>query len=663
VQTALRGTRGEPVEALGARFLAAESKATRTLGIDLVRDREALLAHARAEADHDLARATLLRLLRVHGAAAADAVVELLEARGYPADPPVLQELEACDRTDLIVTLAGSPAEATQRAALLALSRLPALDARFQDPLLRLHDTAPPALKRLALAALLPLGTEEARRRFEAAPELALDVLTSRAYIASPCPFPFPLRRFLEGADASRLRELSNVAEILPPAEPGLFFDLYRAWDELDRAADAPALEEGTEREREKVLEGLARSGDAESARLLFNRLVDGEIRGHALVLGVLRAAAKLLPPAELERLLPLLREQAQEERPRDGKEAPPWSLYRAALLRGGCNALGHRQVTAALDDLCAFLVDPALQPAAFDWQERSYLPTWALDALRDFPAAQVEPAFRRALARAEADGSLPACDPGDLFDVAQYCRGGSERGRGLHEVGAALCEVLERLPVAEDVGTEHMLALGGLNRLADAAAVARAHAARKRARGYTALDADWTPAWMEARAALYDALAARDPQAVLAAAEASGDPTILYTATWYLRFMLGDPDRAARAGEIAVHKTAGLDRWARDTLATARNAQGRPDDALRLLDPHERTLAKRRVGGTWHDAFYAEAYVQLGEERRARHALEQAATNRRVLAHVRADPVFAPFADVFRDADESFFYGKLFGE
>jgi hypothetical protein len=216
-------------------------------------------------------------------------------------------------------------------------------------------------------------------------------------------------------------------------------------------------------------------------------------------------------------------------------------------------------------------------------------------------------------------------------------------------------------MPVEEEVGLEHMLALGGLNRLEGAAATARADAARKRARGYTLLDGDWTPEWLEARASLYEALAARDPEAVLAAAGASGDPKVLYTATWYLRFMLGDPDRAARAGELAVRKTAGLDRWACDTLATVRAVQGRPEEALRLLDPHERTPAKRRVAGTWHDAFFAEAYLQLGEERRARHALEQAVTDRRVLAHVRADPAFAVYADVFRDADESFFFNKLF--
>jgi hypothetical protein len=415
-----------------------------------------------------------------------------------------------------------------------------------------------------------------------------------------------------------------------------------------------------------KLLDGAARAGDAVSAKRMLDRLVAGEVREHELAARTLMAAARLLPAEEIVRILPLLREQARDERPRDGTESPPSSRLRAALLRGGCNALGWVRAEGALDDLCDFVLDPALQPAAFDGRDWSKLPPWALDAMRDFPPAPVDAAFRRALARADADGRLADCNAADLIGLARIARSGFgddpwERGRALHEVALALFETVERLPLGEESAFDRMLALGGLGRDAEAAAAARADAARKRARGFTALDGDATPEVVEVRARFYDARAASDAKALFAAAEASGDPFLLNLAAWYLRFEVRDLELAGHAGEEAVRRSAGLHRLYRDTLAAVRNAQGRPAEALRLLDPRERVPARRPEGGRWHDVFFAEAHVQQGEELSARHALMQAAADRRVLPWIRADRAFAPFAEVFRLADESFFYDRLF--
>ncbi|HEX5135344.1 MAG TPA: hypothetical protein VFY93_00095, partial [Planctomycetota bacterium] len=173
----------------------------------------------------------------------------------------------------------------------------------------------------------------------------------------------------------------------------------------------------------------------------------------------------------------------------------------------------------------------------------------------------------------------------------------------------------------------------------------------------------DGTPEYFETRARLYEALAAKDAAASVAAAEAADDPFAWNLAAWYLRFEVGDAVApAARAGETAVRESAGLRRLYRDTLASVRNAQGRPGDALRLLDPLDRVPARRRVASLWHEVFFAEAYLQKGEDTSARHALERAARDRRVLPSLRKNPAFARFEDVFRDADESFFYDVLFG-
>jgi len=660
-QGALRHTSGPDVEALGARFLESPSRTVRTLGIDLLRDREALLAHARREPDENLAKAAVYRALRLHGATAAEEALQVLQARGIPVQTPVVRELLDGGRVDLVVGLAVAGDERARRTALGALADLPALDAQYEAALLAAEADAPAPLRSAALGALVALGTPAARQRLLDAGETALSVLAARALPGGMIPFDFPLRPFLAGADADRLQTLGLLAEAVPAPEPGLFRDLMAAWDGIDLGEGVGA---GVTLEKQKLLEGLARSSDATSAQALFDDLVAARLLDPALVMGVLKAAARHLPAEQLARLLPLLESQVAAERPDAERRPPPYSVYRHHMLLGGINALGYRQVEAALPFLCDCLLDPTLTKPAYDWKGWSGVPYWAREALRDFPATQVEPAFRAALARAEADGRLARMDPAELFDQARWGRTfGRDRGRRLDEVSLALAQVLERLPFEGEVAYERMVALGGLSRYAEAAAAAREDAARKRACGWTEFDGFWTPERAEQRAGLYEALAAGDAAAVAAVAEASDEPYVTNLAAWYLRFNTPDLPRAAAAGEKAVRASAGLQHDFRDTLAAVRVAQGDPDAALRLLDPRQLLPVKRNVTSRWYLVFAAQAHLLRGDRLLARYALETAADqDRRILPSVRRDPAFQDpeFQEIFRRADEDFFF-RLF--
>jgi hypothetical protein len=161
----------------------------------------------------------------------------------------------------------------------------------------------------------------------------------------------------------------------------------------------------------------------------------------------------------------------------------------------------------------------------------------------------------------------------------------------------------------------------------------------------------------MAGRARLYEALAAGDAAAVAAVAGELGDPLLLGTAAWYLRFELDALDRAVPVAEEAVRRTAGLVHAYRDTLAAVRIGQGRPREALDLLDPHRVLPAKRPVGSGYHYLFLAQAFQAQGEVLQARHSLELGlAEDRRLVPHARSLPEFAAFADIFTQLDQEFF-------
>jgi hypothetical protein len=167
----------------------------------------------------------------------------------------------------------------------------------------------------------------------------------------------------------------------------------------------------------------------------------------------------------------------------------------------------------------------------------------------------------------------------------------------------------------------------------------------------------------MEGRAALYDALAAGTPDAFRVAIDRlGGDPLLLYSAAWSLLFSVPDLALAERAAEEAVRATAGLSHMYREGLAAVRIRQGRAEDALAMLDPGCRLPVKRSFLSGWPEVLLAKAHLLRGETLEARHALETALENdRRIAADVRRDPDLAPFADVFRTADEEFF-DRVFG-
>jgi hypothetical protein len=657
--SALRGAEGPEVEALGARLLEAKTAEVRTLGIDLVRDPQALLAYARAEPQEDLVKTAVSRALGLHGAGVAREALALLRERGLATPHRVIQELKRTGSVALLLELATGASEDERRAALRALGDLPRIDAQHERTLLDLHARAPDPLRKAALGALLPLGTDAVRRRYEEAGEEALARLYGRAEVGHPIPFAFPLRRYLAGATATRLQTLARIAEALPAPEPRFFFDLLQAWDALNAGERVgEGIDAGAAQQKVKLLDALARSSDRASARKLFDLLVTGKTKDPSLVLGTLKAAARLLPPEQLARLLPILREQVKGEHPLADRLPPPHNELRLRLLFGSINALAHARVEAALDDLCALVLDPQLHLPAFDWKHESFAWRAALQALRHFPASAVEPAFRRALAEAEADGRLAALHPARLFDAVGRCRQGRWRGRWLAEVAVALCEVLERLPWEGEVTYQRAIALGTLRRYAEAAAAAREGARRKRALGYTPEDGFYTPAFLEGRALIYEALAAGSVAQFRAALPRfEGDPFLLSLAAWNLRFDLPDLALAAQASEEAVRRSAGLFHTFRNTLASIRLAQGRPKEALDLLDPHRRLPVKREEQSMWFLLFRAQTHRMLGDDVSARHDLELAvAEDRRLLPYARSLPELAAFADVFREADAEFF-------
>jgi len=306
---------------------------------------------------------------------------------------------------------------------------------------------------------------------------------------------PVPLERFLEGADAERLERLVRAARAVGDVEPGLFARLFRAWDALPpgEREGSDIRDSGPLQEQINVLEHLADSTDVASARTLFADVLAGRIAKPELVLGVLRAAAKLLAPAELAPLIPRLRTLAAEERAHEDGDAPVPDRLRRVTLFFGLRALAWAR-TPGTPALCAELfLDPRLHAPAFDWEDDSGVGWWALNALRHFPRAGAEAAFRAALAGAEADGRLARLHPATLRDAIDVCRVHRDRGRRLAGVGAALAETLRRLPWEDE--TEYLLGreYGALRRYELAAGAMRADAARKRRIGFLATDGFWT--------------------------------------------------------------------------------------------------------------------------------------------------------------------------
>jgi len=632
--------------ALAERFLKAESRQLRTLGIDLLDDPEALVAHARVEPDRGLAVAAGLRGLEL--GAEPRAIVELLRRGGGHLPRQLFMVLRRLGAVDLLVELAQDEDESVSRQALQQIGHLAQLDIKYEATLLGLHDKADEARQVTTLRALLPLGSDEVRRRFEQAGEDGLKVVAGRAQLDEPVPFTLPLVPHLADITPVRLYWLQRAADALQSVEPGFYHALFKAWDRVVPAAP------GEETVDVDPAEGRS---EALSARLLLAEIASGEMKDPVLMLGIFKAAARLADGESFTALLPLLREQAAAEHAGPERTPPAPSSYRNVVLRGGINAMAYAQVEAGLASLCDFLLDPGLQPASIDGPEQSWVPYWSLNALRHYAPDKVHAALFGALKRAEADSRLSALHPDHLFQLVRWGRTSRDRGRRLNEVVLLLCWVLERLPWEGEVLYEKMAALGGMRRYEQAAAVARTDAAQKRSRFFRVEDGFWTPARMEARGRIYDVLASGEATELRPVfASVGDDPFLLNWLAWNALFTLSDVALAADAADLAVRNTAALYHQYRNTLAAVRNAQERPHDALALLDSLRTLPVKRRATSGWYLIFQARAHLKLDDEKSARQDLEAALTmDRRILPYARGLPEFQRFADLFKQVEEEF--------
>ena len=76
-----------------------------------------------------------------------------------------------------------------------------------------------------------------------------------------------------------------------------------------------------------------------------------------------------VLEGEDLAPLGPLLERQVKGEYARKDREAPPYDGYRFVALRGGILAAGYARTESLLPLLARFVLDPKLQPSAFDFE------------------------------------------------------------------------------------------------------------------------------------------------------------------------------------------------------------------------------------------------------------------------------------------------------
>jgi len=652
---ALRSEGGPGAERLGAELLGNENVELRLLGIELVRDRGLLLALLAREPEVPVAESAVLRVLEVEGAGPAPELADALRARGLSCTRRLAQGFRRAGAAATLVAFA----EGGSDEALDALAGFDALDPALEARLLALHSGATGERRTRALAALIPIGTPAVRDRVIDAAEAGIDALAVRAGVDGPISFSLPLLSRVASANAQELRRLGRIAAALPSPEPGLFLALLDRWAAV-AGAEGPLAdsEGGPMRQRILLVESLARAHDRESVAVLFGRLVQGSLGDVHFVLPVLEAAARHLSGKEIEPLVPLLRARCGEERPLPERRAPPYDEMRRRLLWGGINALALKPSDGALAGLLPLLLDPALQPMAYDWEDSSPVPLWVLEALRHFPADAVAAALAAELGAAEEEGRLAAMHPATLFQYVKACREGRDRGRLMPEVALLLSAVLDRLPFDGEVAAERISALATLGRWAEAGALARRTAAAARASGRSDDEGFWTPRRLDGRAAICDAMARGDGAALRALAEAPrADPIVSYLAAWNLLFPLGDPPAAEIAAAQAAWGTGALYHAYRDLLGMVCVRRGRPREAIWWFDP-EAALPVRRPSdqGARHLLYQAKALVALGAVREAQNDLERAIReDRRLIAEAKADPDFAPFVESFRLAEEEF--------
>jgi len=633
------------------RWVGSAETRLRTLAVGLLEDAGELARFAAAEPDPDLAATAMRRALEK--GADPEAAAEFLRARPEARPESLLQQLRLAGAAGPLVRLA-TEVERLRRGALEELSLVPSLDARFEPALLALHDAAEGPARRAALAALLPLGTEAVRDRVVAAGIDALEALARRGRAGLRIEFRVPLLALLPHLDASGRKAAEEAAAALRDPEPGVFCALLAALDATP--ATDPSEEEQRATRRRRIGDDLALSTDVASTEALFARLLSGEAKSPSLLFPTFKAAARLLPSDRLFALAPMLERAAAEERARPDRTAPVYSEQRHALLLGGVRALAHARAEGAPGLFCRFLLDPLLQPGAcVDPRASSDLPKWALDGLRLFPADACDRALRAALRTMEDSGDLARIHPDDLLDLAAYCHQAEDRGRRLFEVALALCEVVARVPGANDVALQRARALIGLGRRGEAAASLRLFAEERLRFGAPGEEGWFSPDRLRRRAALYEAVEARDVAKVF---EACGDDPELQNAgassLFFQAISVGDAEKLARS---AVRLTATMHPGHRMTLAGILASSGRPAEALDLLEARAFLRERLRASEGWQSLWRAKAYCLLGRREQAETQLVTALlADRSIDSYARADPALQPIAAAFRKADEAFF-------
>lgn len=636
-------------------MLVHESPSLRWLAVGYLTDPKALVELARSAKD-DRTRVTAVRRAIELGAPQALAFV------GKP-DRRLLRTLRERGYIDELVAFALGTDEAVVRLALNELRFAPRIDPKHEAALLALYARLPEEQKLDALDALVPLGTPAIVRALEAAKDDALGALGVRVDDGQRIDFEFPLKRYVAEASATDLQRISRIGAAMQKLEPGLYLAIYERWETVD-AADAD-VDGGSARQKIETVRQLVRAPDGTSVRELFARVMDGRITEESLVMPIFQAAARQLTTKELSVLAPALLQKIKLDYPKANGVPPDPNPPRNYFVWFGMRALAFRQVDAGLDALVRVLLDPQLQRERYDEQTGRNLPNdWTIqarEALRHYSVSKVDEVMRRVMGEMEATGELAELGPVHLFRLLAGWRSRPDRGRRLPAFALALSDLLDRLPFEGETGVARMLALGARARYTEAAAVGRAAAERKRARGFDPADDLWSPGRIEGRASIYDALAKGNiPECVPGL---QGDPYLLWIAGIYLRFVVGDAAAAEVPSRESWRRSGWLDRDVRNLCADLLTVAGNGGRAREIMQPKVLPPLEIQQSEGWYHFYLSRALSAAGQGARARGELADALRmSRRLVATTKADPLLKDFAEVFRQADEDFF-DRLFSD
>lgn len=630
-------------------LLASEDAGIRFKGVDLTDDPKALLEIARASDEPRLRLTAVRRAIRFGDASG----VSLL-SRSHQS---VVRALRENGFVDELVAIALAEDADASRMALMELRHVTAIDAKHEAPLLAYYNAHAEPFRWDALDALVALGTPGVVAALEAAGDHAVSALGIRADDGHAIPFSFPLGKFLKGADAERLQKLGRIAVAMEKLEQGFYLRLLEAWDRLD--AQEADVDGGSAGQKVDAIRLLVRAADPHSVRVLFGRVLAGELREERVVLPILQAAARQLPNKTLAALIPKLQVALRTYYPDAQGNPPDANPPRDYFVFYAIRALAYRRVEAALDPLVRVMLDPSMQRARYDEQSGRDLPLdWpmqACEALRHYSPDAVGKTLRGVIAEMEADGSLAELTPAHLLHLLAIWRSSGWRGRRLHTFALVFCDLLDRLPFEGETGVDRMLALGTQRRFVDASAAGRAAAASLRARGFAAADGFWSPRRIEGRARLYAGLA--QGQAAECVPELGGDPYLIWLAAVCERYSLADPAAAREPAKEAWRRTAWLDRDKRNLRADLLTIGGQPDAARALLEPSTQLPLEVRQSEGWHRFYLARSYAAAGHQARAKGELaEGLRMTRRLLSATAKDPLLKDYAEVYRQADEDFF-------